>query len=300
MISVNFSMDFELAWGDLRRATRDDAFYARVLGGRAFTEKVLARLEHHSIPSVWGIVGACCSSSLDELRSAAPTAYAEVAGQLDDLQSRRPDFAEVLFCPDLVRRIAASPLVEIGSHGFLHLLPVGLNPAVLREDVLASVNALQRVTGRQLASFIPPQNFEWPDAAFTHSGIRFIRHTPKVFGYAYSDARVPAKLSRLWNDFVLPTRHHSALGRNAKLLFLRIDRGAALWRAQKSLIRRLLDDERGSVYFFSHPHNLDTQLILDRFEEFCGLVAQARAAGGLAFAPFSKDLESARLVADGI
>jgi peptidoglycan/xylan/chitin deacetylase (PgdA/CDA1 family) len=298
MIAANFSMDFELGWGDLRRVTHDDAFYARVVGGRILTERVLSLLERYSIPSVWGIVGACCASNLDSLRNAAPAAYQCVAADLEDLRRIRPGYAEVLFCPDLVRRIASSPLVEIGSHGFLHLYPLGLDPEVLRSDVQASVEALRSATGRNAVSFIPPQNFEWPEAAFEGSGIRFIRHTPSVLGFAYSDARAPAKLSRLWNDFVLPTSQRGSDGRDAKLLFLRLDRGDALWRAQKMLMRRLLASGRRTIFFYSHPHNLDTPALLQRFEEFCEIIATARERDGLAFAPFAKEVGGGRLATD--
>jgi hypothetical protein len=164
-------------------------------------------------------------------------------------------------------------------------------------DVLASVKAVRATTGRDALSFIPPQNFEWPEEAFRGSGIRFIRHTPTVFGCPYSDSGTLAKLSRLWNDFVLPKSHYGTNGRDAKLLFLRIDRGALLWNTQKLLMRRLLASGERALFFFSHPHNIDSTSMLGRFEEFCEIIATARQRSGVTFAPFAKELSGGRLAA---
>ena len=57
---------------------------------------------------------------------------------------------------------------------------------------------------------------------------------------------------------------------------------------------------RQSVFFYSHPHNLDTPEMLGRFEEFCELVADARERGGIEFAPFAKEVGGGRLAANHV
>jgi peptidoglycan/xylan/chitin deacetylase (PgdA/CDA1 family) len=288
--SFNLSVDFEQAWGDLERVTADDAFYQRVVAGLEHTPAVLDVLERTRLVSLWGVVGACCHQSLDELRARAPRAYATVEPRLRALAAHRPGFERALFCRDVVTRIARHQHIELGSHGFLHLIPQGLDVAVLREDVCASTATLRELAGRAIESFIPPQNYRWPDAAFEGSGIRFVRHTPSVFNYEYSDPRVPAKFARLWNDFVAPVGHRDVHGAPAQLVFLRIDRGARLWDTQMRLFERLLRRRGGSLFCFTHPHNLDSPEILRRFAQFCELVAAARDRGDISFGGFAREI----------
>lgn len=292
MIAFNLSVDFELAWGDLERVAHDDAFYQRVVSGLEHTRSVIDVLDRRGIPSTWGVVGACSCSSLEELRDHAPQAFGVVEKQLETLMQRRPAYLDVLFCPDTVKQIAKSSVIELGSHSFMHLLPKGLKLSILQDDVSASVRTLRGVAGTDVESFIPPQNCEWPDAAFEQTSIRYVRHTPHVFGYAYSDARMPAKLSRLWNDFIRPVRQRGGDGSRAQLLFLRIDRGQRLWDAQLALIRRLLASGSGSLFCFTHPHNLDSTLVVQRFAQLCELVGEARELGRLTFRKFFRELHA--------
>ena len=296
MIAYNLSIDFELGWGDLARLTHDDVFYRRVVAGLSQTERVIDILNQSAIPSTWGVVGGCCSHSLAELRDIAPQAYDAVATPLETLSRYRSSYSDVLFCRDVVRAIARSSLIELASHGFLHLTPSGLSPAILQADVAASARVLRQVSGKSIESFIPPQNYHWPDEAFAGSGIRYVRHTPSVFGYPYSDARKPAKFARLWNDFIHPVEYHNSRGESARLLFLRIDRGELLWNAQLALIRRLLTSASGSLYCYSHLHNLDTPLALRRFAQLCDVVGAARDRGRLEFCGFFRDLGTAGAV----
>jgi peptidoglycan/xylan/chitin deacetylase (PgdA/CDA1 family) len=288
--AFNLSVDFEQAWGDLDRATRDDAFHQQVLAGLDHTPEVLDVLSRTRLPSLWGVVGACCHSSLEELAAVAPRAYAKVEPSLRAMAAHRPQYARALFCPDTVERIARHEFIELASHGFLHLTPRSADADVLREDVAASTAKLGAISGRHIESFIPPENYDWPDAAFSGSGIRFVRHTPSVFAYSYSDPRVPAKFARLWNDFVAPVAHRDEQGRPARLLFLRLDRGARLWDAQLRLFERLLRKRGASLFCFTHPHNLDSPVAVRRFAQFCELVATARDRGDVTFRGFAREI----------
>jgi hypothetical protein len=120
-----------------------------------------------------------------------------------------------------------------------------------------------------------------------------VRHSPRVFGYSYSDPRLPAKLSRLWNDLVRPAWYTDASRGASRLLFLRHDRGAAIWEGQLRLLRRILSRGSGSVFCFTHPHNLDTPAMVDRFAQFCDLIAELQARGHLSFTRFARELATA-------
>ncbi len=289
MLAFNLSVDFELAWGDLDRAAQDDSFYERIRSGLDRCGNVVDVLQRAGIPSTWGIVGGCCCRSLEELRERSAQGYNVVATQLEKLKSRRPEYASLLFCPDAMKPIIGSPLIEIGSHGFMHLVPTHLPVTLLQADIVASVRVLRELTGKAIESFIPPQNYRWPDGAFSQSGIKYIRHTPTVFGHSYSAPDTAAKFARLWNDFVAPVDHSEPSGQNARLLFLRIDRGRMFWKRQLRMLRSLLGAGRGSVYCFTHPHNLDTPAIIARFAEFCDVVAEYRAEGKLVFRKFLRE-----------
>lgn len=291
MIALNLSVDFELAWGDLERVAYDDAFHGRVLGGLEQTDSVIQVLEQRRIPSTWGVVGGCCCDSLDEVRERATAIFAIVEKKLRLLRERRPAFARLLFCRRTVERIAGSAPIDVGSHGFMHLVPTGLDERVLQQDIVASTRALREIRGADIQSFIPPQNYVWPDSAFAGTGIRYVRHTPRIFGYEYSDPSAPAKLSRLWNDLWRPVDHRGSRGDPAKLLFLRIDRGARIWEAQLRLIRRLFVQGTGAIDLFTHPHNLDAPSVVHRFTQLCDLVAESRDRGKLSFRKFVRELQ---------
>jgi len=294
MVAFNLSIDFELGWGDLRRVASDDAFRQRVVRGLEQTPAILAALARHAIPSTWGVVGACCAESLDELQQRAPAAYAAVEQQLAALVNRGGTYREVLFCQDTVVAIGRSVRVELASHGFVHLVPGALPLSVLQSDVAASIACLRPLCDGALESFVPPQNYRWPDEAFAGSGMRYVRHTPRVGGYAYSDPHRRAKFARLWNDLVRPV-NHGECGRSARLLFLRIDRGRRLWEAQLRLIRRLLAADSGSLYCFSHPHNLDSRPLVHRFDQLCEAVGDAASRGAVTFCKFFHELPQHRV-----
>jgi peptidoglycan/xylan/chitin deacetylase (PgdA/CDA1 family) len=292
MIRFNLSVDFELGWGDLLRVARDEQFYRRVLGGLEQSNRVADLLAARGIPSTWGVVGACCLESLQGLGEAAPGVFASLAEPLRELSERRKSYTEVLFCRAHIAAIARAPLIEVGSHGFMHLLPMGLPTSLLRDDVIASVQTLRVTTGREIVSFIPPQNYHWPDEAFRRTGIRYVRHSPTVLGYSYSDPRIPAKLSRLWNDLIRPSRYARKVAERSRLVFLRVDRGGAVWKSQLLMLQGLLTRGAGSVFCFTHPHNLDTPLRVQRFAQFCDQVAELRERGRLSFRNFARELDT--------
>src|SRR5262249_49741931 len=133
MIEFNLSVDFELGWGDLKRVAHDDAFYERVVRGVALSPEVVEVLARHRIPSTWGVVGGCSCNDVDELRVMAPRAFAAVQSDLDELCAHRRRPSEVLFGRRTVEMIGRQDYIDLGSHGFLHLIPAGMPTDVLRE-----------------------------------------------------------------------------------------------------------------------------------------------------------------------
>jgi hypothetical protein len=56
------------------------------------------------------------------------------------------------------------------------------------------------------------------------------------------------------------------------------------------LLQRILSGGSGSVFCYSHPHNLDSTLILQRFADLCDLVAEYRELGRVRFRKFIREL----------
>lgn len=286
MIAFNLSVDFELAWGDLARASRDGEFRCRVKTGIANTPKLLEILETHGVRSTWGTVGAMCAAELEDLRAIAPRPFESILGDLEQFRRSCATWSDMLCQPEIVKAVAAAPLVEVASHGLLHLTPRNASPEVFAEDVRISVRVLEETVRRHVVSFIPPQNYFWPNETYAGSGVRFVRHTPRVFGYSYSDPRRGAKVARLWNDLVSPVADEDAEGGKVWLAFLRMDRGAAVWRRQFAMLRRLIDGGRGSLFCYMHPHNLDSPAALSHFANFCAAVSAARDRNVVGYRPF--------------
>jgi peptidoglycan/xylan/chitin deacetylase (PgdA/CDA1 family) len=290
VIAVNFSVDFELAWGDLSRAGRDAEFRRKVEAGSSNVPQVLEILETHQIPSTWGIVAACCVSDVDQLQRIAPPLLESAHGALNELQQSCEGWRGLLFRPDLVRSVAASSLVDVGSHGFLHLTPRSASSEMFAEDVRISIRLLQDTVRGPVVSFIPPRNYFWPDQVYAGTGVHFVRHTPRIFLYQYSDPRRGAKFARLWNDLVSPVATEDANGAKAWFVFLRTDRGDAVWRRQRSLLHDLVERREGSLFCYTHPHNLDTAVSLARFGEFCEMVSSARQRERVAYRSFLRQV----------
>ena len=286
MIAVNFSVDFELAWGDLARAACDTDFRRRVDTGSSNVARILEILEAFAIPSTWGIVAACCIPDMDRLQGIAPALFDAVRDPLSELRRSCEGWRGMLFRPDLVKAVAASRLVEVGSHGFLHLTPRTASSDTFVEDVRVSVRLLEETLQRPVASFIPPRNYFWPDRAFAGTGIHFVRHTAVLFLYQYSDPGRGAKAARLWNDLVSPVANEDADGGKVWFAFLRTDRGDAVWRRQLALLRNLVEHREGSLFCYTHPHNLDTAVSLARFGQFCDMVSSAQQRDLVGYRPF--------------
>jgi glycosyltransferase involved in cell wall biosynthesis/peptidoglycan/xylan/chitin deacetylase (PgdA/CDA1 family) len=289
-IAFNLSVDFEMGWGDLERLANDDVFYRRVIEGNAHVMEVIQLLGRLGLQSTWGVVGACSYADIGQLRDRAPRSFQAIEGRLKALSGRRADYLQALFCPGTVEAISRAAHIELGSHGFLHLEASQNPPATLQEDVIASVRALRQISGKAVQSFIPPRNFYWPDEVFSETQIKYVRHAPRILGRTYSDIRTPARLARLWNDFIRPTRAESSMGEAALLIYLRLDRGASLWNSQLRLLRRLLHAGSGMLYCYTHPHNLDTRAAIWRLQELCELVGEYRERNKLICPPFAREV----------
>jgi len=227
-----------------------------------------------------------CAAEPGDLQAIAPRPLESIQGDLEQFRRSCTTWSGMLFQPEVVKAVAACPLVEVASHGLLHLTPRNASPEVFAEDVRISVRVLEETVRRHVISFIPPQNYFWPNETYARSGVRFVRHTPRVFGYSYSDPRRGAKVARLWNDLVRPAEDEDAEGEKVWLAFLRLDRGATVWRRQFAMLRRLIDGGRGSLFCYTHPHNLDSPAPLSHFAEFCAAVAAASEREVLGHRPF--------------
>ena len=279
-----------MGWGDLALLANDDVFYRRVIDGNDRVAEVIQLLSRLGMQSTWGVVGACCYADIEELRQSAPRSFHAIGSELNALMARRAGYSQALFCRGTVEAIARAAHIELGSHGFLHLVAPQNPSATLQEDVAASVRALGRISGKAIQSFIAPRNFYWPDEVFSETQIKYVRHAPRILGQCYSDIRIPARLARLWNDFIVPTKAEGPNGEAALLIYLRLDRGANLWNSQLRLLRQSLSSGSGVLYCYTHPHNLDNRVSISRLQELCEIVGEFRERGKLICPPFAREV----------
>jgi len=160
------SLDFELFWGMLDVTTLDN-YKENVLGGRAAIEPMLALFQKYGIHATWATVGFLFARDEREAARFCPAehpAYRDSA--LDGyrtLSSMVPEERDCFFAPELIRKIAATPGQEIGSHTFCHYYcrEAGQTVEQFRQD-MAAAKAIAREQGYDLTSVVLPRNQSEP------------------------------------------------------------------------------------------------------------------------------------------
>lgn len=166
MSNFIISLDFELLWGVRDHADRD-SYGANVLGAREAIPKILDLFSEHGIRATWATVGFLFCESRDELMASLPPpdlrpTYRNKAlssySYLDELgedEAHDPYY----FAPSLIRRIAATPGQEIGTHTLSHCycLEDGFSIAAFEADLRMAqkLASQQQIT---LRSIVFPRN----------------------------------------------------------------------------------------------------------------------------------------------
>jgi peptidoglycan/xylan/chitin deacetylase (PgdA/CDA1 family) len=137
----------------------------RLLGVRAAVPALLDIFAAEDVHATWAVVGLLLAETKRELLARLPPAvpYARpalspYAALIDVGDSERDD--PFHFAPSLVRRIAATPAQEIGTHTFSHYycLEPGQTAAHFRSDLGAAVGIMREKLGLVPRSIVFPRN----------------------------------------------------------------------------------------------------------------------------------------------
>ncbi len=184
------SLDFELHWGMRDHVTRNSPSYAELRPSREVGLELADLFAERGIRATWATVGLLFGSARDELDPFLPERRPTyLRPELDPY--REPIGADEAADPEhlagsLVRRIAATPGQEVGSHTFSHFycLEEGQDEADLRAD-LAAAQAIAGAHQLALTSLVLPRN-QWNPryaGAVVESGFDCIRGPQPSWGH---------------------------------------------------------------------------------------------------------------------
>lgn len=160
------SLDFELFWG-MQDGHTLESYQDHVLGGRRAIPRLLKLLQKYGVHATWATVGFMFAKDEEEARKYFPPAALQPSYTDQVLSSYRcfgtigtnEKEAPCFYAPSLIRRIADTPGMEIGSHTFSHYYcrESGQTPEQFEADMKAALQ-IARDHGYELTSAVLPRN----------------------------------------------------------------------------------------------------------------------------------------------
>lgn len=198
------SLDFELFWGMQDVSALDD-YRANILGGREAVPKLLSLFERHGVHATWATVGFMFAENAEEALRYAPEPVLRPSYTDPKRSSYRlfedgallTDEPECFFAPEIIRRIAETPGMEIGAHTFSHFYCRG--PGQTVEQFVEDMRALKRIAqekGVELNSVVLPRNNSVPEYINVLSELGFTSFRDLENNWIY-DRIKPELLSRM-------------------------------------------------------------------------------------------------------
>lgn len=299
------SLDFELHWG-IRDHTSVDGYRENLMGVRAAIPALLDLFAREKIACTWATVGMLMAESKSELRAALPTRLPRYTDarmspylDLDEIGDGEAD-DPFHYAPSLVRRIAATPQQEIGTHTFSHFY--ALEDGQTAEDFEADLVAARRMAEKfdlSIESIVFPRNQFTPRYldVLRRQKIRAYRSNGSHWAYAARRDETPSRRVFRLADTYLPLSGDRAvpwpteqrgLVDVAASAFLR-PYTAKLRRAETLRLARLVRQlthaaERGEIFhLWWHPHNFGRDLAqnLAFLERFLAAFARLRERHGM-------------------
>lgn len=196
----------------MRDKHRPDGKYVRnLLGAREVIPQMLSLFEEFGIACTWATVGFLFAENRDEINDFRPTKRPEyLRPELDPYpedigRDERED--PLHFAPSLIRRIADTPMQEVGSHTFSHYycLQDGEDHEAFAADVASAVAIAER-RGLKLESLVLPRNqINRSYLPFAREA-GFLSYRGEQLGWIYSDVPGPSmqlrRATRLLDAYV--------------------------------------------------------------------------------------------------
>lgn len=160
------SLDFELFWGMLDQCPLEQ-YQENVLGGRQAIPELLKLFQKYDIHATWATVGFQFAGNYQELKDFFPEEHLRPAydkAGLDPYEwfekiGADEQSAPCFYAGSLLKKIAATPGQEIGTHTFCHYYcrEKGQTPAQFAAD-LSAAKAIARAKGYPVTSVVLPRN----------------------------------------------------------------------------------------------------------------------------------------------
>jgi peptidoglycan/xylan/chitin deacetylase (PgdA/CDA1 family) len=158
------SLDFEMYWG-LRSGKLDQSKINCLEQVPYVVDELLVLFRKYNIATTWATVGLLGCDNLEEARSLIPKVTPKYTDQnlcpYFDLKSTAIELLpeSILFAPQLISKIKATPKQEVASHTFSHFycLADGATSESFRDDVLL-MKYIGDKLGLDLKSFVFPRN----------------------------------------------------------------------------------------------------------------------------------------------
>jgi peptidoglycan/xylan/chitin deacetylase (PgdA/CDA1 family) len=219
--SFVISLDFELFWG-IRDHVDLESCKARLEGTREAIPRLLDLFAAHDVHATWATVGFLFFDDKDELLAHLPSIRPGYRNRrlspYDDIDRMGPDERSdpYHYGRSLVRRIAACPGQEIGTHTFSHYycLEEGQTAEAFRAD-LEAARAAAKLLDVELKSLVFPRN-QWRSDYLdicAEAGIAVVRGNERAWMYRAQTegaGSLPKRVCRLADSYINLSGHHAA------------------------------------------------------------------------------------------
>jgi peptidoglycan/xylan/chitin deacetylase (PgdA/CDA1 family) len=276
------SLDFEQYWGVRDRVTLAE-YRSHLLGARDAVPAMLEMFAEFGVRATWAVVGLLFAEDRREMLARLPARrprYRDPAlspyGEFGDVgENERED--PFHFAPSLIRRIAASPGQEVGTHTFAHYycLEDGASPEDLRADLVAALEVSRDKLGQTPRSIVFPRNqFDTASLAVCEElGLAAYRGNPVGWAYGprrHADESNVRRAVRLLDSYAPLTGSHAARiepPRGGALVNVAASRylrayTPVLRHLEGLRLRRITEEMRGAAeaglvfHLWSHPQDL--------------------------------------------
>ena len=183
------SLDMELMWGIIEKPTANFYGQTNIRHVPTVIDRLLHLFKKYNIHATFGVVGFLLyedkESLMNDLPSRCPTYKREFLSPYNGyINTIKAEDCNLYFAPELIKKIASTEGMEIGSHTFCHYYCTekGQSLEQFREDVKKSFSIAEK-NGYNLCSIIFPRNQVSPKylEVCKEEGIKIYRGNPKKF-----------------------------------------------------------------------------------------------------------------------
>lgn len=199
-MKVEFSYDYELAWGTYEMVGLD-YLKTNVLFSNTAAALMLQAHEQAQVPAHWGMVGAALSREPLEARILQCEEIGAPAGELRTLlhSFSEEEVCDLTSIPDeFVRSIKGSQFANAACHTYSHRYAPGASSRELLNDLDLAISTMARVGLAAPGLLIAPKNLVTPalEAAVEETCISEIRRNPENFLYRTHEQQPSALMGR--------------------------------------------------------------------------------------------------------